>query len=116
MGQLVAVGFLVALVVVLGVLLRREIEKKRSLDKSLQAARTELERFAPIRDVDREVAQRRRTLAEEIDQANRQIESARRGLDVDVRQKRQEAEAENAALNARMETSRKGVDPLFTRF
>ncbi len=102
MGQVVAIGALGALILVLGAVLHRQLQEKRSLRQSLSAATTELERFAPIREVNKEVAQKRRELAEEVDEAKRQIEAARRELDADIARKRQEAEKESAALDTRI--------------
>src|SRR3990172_4471541 len=102
MSYPVLVLVLAALGVLLGVCLYLVLSKKRALQEALQITRKELEKYALIRDVDAEVSERRRKLEEEITNATRQINTARRELEAEISQKRQEAESDVSSLNARL--------------
>ncbi len=101
MSYPVLVLVLAALAVLLGVWVYCVMSKKRALQEALQTTRKELEKYAPIRDVDSEVSERRRKLEEEVSNATQQINTARRELEAEVSRKRQEAESEVSSLNAR---------------
>lgn len=115
MGQITFIGALVAGLVLLAYLLSREIQRRRTAEDSLAAANNELERFTPIRDVDREVAERRRRLSEEIEVANKHLAAARQELDAELRRKRETSQAEDAQLTARIEASRRNLTELEAR-
>ncbi|MBI3060218.1 MAG: DUF4041 domain-containing protein [Deltaproteobacteria bacterium] len=89
MSYPVLILLLAALAVSVGVCLYFAMSKKRALQEALQAARKELERYAPIRNVDSEVSERRRKLEEEVTQATQQINAARRELEAEMRRKRE---------------------------
>ena len=102
MSYPVLILLLAALAVFLGVCLYFAMSKKRALQEALQTTRKELEKYAPIRDVDSEVSERRRKLEEEVTHATQQINAARRELEAEISRKRQEAESEVSTLNTRL--------------
>ena len=80
MSYPVLILLLAALAVFLGVCLYFAMSKKRVLQVALQTTQKELEKYAPIRDIDSEVSERRRKLQEEISLATQQINAARQEL------------------------------------
>lgn len=116
MSYPVLILLLAALAVFVGVCLYFAMSKKRALQEALQAARKELERYAPIRNVDSEVSERRRKLEEETTQATQQINAARRELEAEISRKRQQAELDVAMLNARLVSARQDLAEAEARF
>lgn len=99
MGSLATVGALGLLVIVLGILLYIQSAKRTALGRALEAAQTKLEGFAPIRNVEEEVARRRKQMDQEISNKRSQIQEAiaktkqqvarsRNQLDQEISQKR----------------------------
>ena len=80
MSYPVLILLLAALAVFLGVCLYFAMSKKRALQVALQTTQKELEKYAPIRDIDSEVSERRRKLQEEISLATQRINAARQEL------------------------------------
>ena len=115
MSYPVFILLLAALAVFLGVCLYFAMSKKRALQVALQTTQKELEKYAPIRDVDSEVSERRRKLQEEISLATQQINAARRELDAETSRKRQEAESEVSTMNARLLLARQGLAEIQAR-
>ncbi|MGH9428023.1 MAG: DUF4041 domain-containing protein, partial [Terriglobia bacterium] len=109
MGSAVAIAFLVALCVYLGIRLNSVISDKRALEENLQSTRKELERYAPIRSVEAEVLRKRKQLEEEVAAAAQEVESARRDLDSEIKRRKQEAEEEAVVLNARLASARQAL-------
>ena len=93
MSYPVLILLLAALAVFLGVCLYFAMSKKRALQVALQTTQKELEKYAPIRDIDSEVSERRRKLQEEISLATQQINAARQEL-AEIQARLQEYELE----------------------
>jgi len=115
MSYPVLILVLTVLAVLLVICLYFAMANRRALQEALQRVQQELEKYAPIRDVDLEVSQRRRRLEEEVANATQQINTARRELETEISRKRQEAESEVSILNTRLQLARQELAEIQAR-
>jgi hypothetical protein len=100
------IAALAALVVVVCIAAVGLASKRNALAVRLAATTANLQKYAPLDEIDVEIARRQMTLQTETARASHEIEAARRAVGEAVAKTREEADAECAGLVARVQLAR----------
>jgi hypothetical protein len=107
-SQVIIAG-LATLAVLLLIAVGRLLAKTRALATRLAATAANLQKYAPIDEIDVELARRRMSLQTETARAHRQMDEVRHEVEAAIARMREEAEAEHAGLTARLQLAREDL-------